>query len=434
MIANAMASAKDCDLDLPLLGVHRSRDRCVQLGRLQRERRKEHSTKENPKETAAQEWRCAELECGSFQHGRSNKMFGTHGNTTGRLTLWDPSQHLSMAWYSDFTKSSTQLQALRHRQIGTLPCPPYKGLPFKRRFVQVEVNTTGSLCRSIAAGRGPQCNDSLASRSLELVGRNRSAGSYRALVTTCLNDSCSCTAGSGLSGCEGHLVWNMHIYIRILIWCKSWWHWSVKQWSFIIHPCSQWYDFMQLVLYRYPSQLRVGWLEQLRWPSLIFMPDISNYLAGSWATKHESHRKPTVSSRDHLQVHSQKPYCWSLSSNILNQVAPPPKMEPWKIVVGLGYVWMSRLPGIDWCRQREASATKLVSLACTRLGDLELQSCSNECQVLLPERQVVWAWAVLLKVIVGYQSDELCKMCTFTFSWLHASSSFWERCKHLLLD
>ena len=68
---------------------------------------------------------------------------------------------------------------------------------------------------------------------------------------------------------------------------------------------------------------------------------------------------------------------------------PPPKMEPWKIVVGLGYVWMSRLPGIDWCRQREASATKLVSLACTRLGDLELQSCSNECQVLLPERQVV---------------------------------------------
>ena len=87
MIANAMASAKDCDLDLPLLGIHRSRDRCVQLGRLQRERRKEHSTKEDPKETAAQEWCCAELECGSFQHGRSNKMFGTYSNTTGRLTL-----------------------------------------------------------------------------------------------------------------------------------------------------------------------------------------------------------------------------------------------------------------------------------------------------------------------------------------------------------
>ena len=168
---------------------------------------------------------------------------------------------------------------------------------------------------------------------------------------------------------------------------------------------------MQLVLYWYPSQLRVGCLEQLRWPSLIFMPDISNYLAGSWATKHESHRKPTVSSRDHLQVHSQKPYCWSLSSNILNQVDPP-KMEPWKIVVGFGYVWMSRLPGIDWCRQREASATKLVSLACTRLGDLELQSCSNKCQVLLPERQVVWAWAVLLKMIVGDQMN-----CV---KWLHS--------------
>ena len=230
MIANAMASAKDCDLDLPLLGIHRSRDRCVLLGRLQRERRKEHSTKEDPKETAAQEWRCAELECRSFQHGRSNKMFGTHSNTTGRLTLWDPSQHLSMAWYSDFTKSSTQLQALRHRQIGTLPCPPYEGLPF-RRFVQV---TTGSLCRSIAAG-GVQCNDSMASNSLErFVGRNRSAGSYRALVTTCLNDSCSCTTGSGVSGCEGHLVWNMHIYV----------YWfdarvdDIRQWNMIIHHSS----------------------------------------------------------------------------------------------------------------------------------------------------------------------------------------------------
>lgn len=87
MIANAMAGARDCDLDLPLLGIHRSRDRCVQLGRLQRERRKEHSTKDDPKKTAAQEWRCAELECGSFQHGRSNNMFDTHSNTTRRLTL-----------------------------------------------------------------------------------------------------------------------------------------------------------------------------------------------------------------------------------------------------------------------------------------------------------------------------------------------------------
>lgn len=89
---------------------------------------------------------------------------------------------------------------------------------------------------------------------------------------------------------------------------------------------------------------------------------------------------------------------------------------------------MSRLPGIDWCRQREASATTLASLACTRLGDLKLQSCAAfSGKKEMPGAIARTASGVSLGCVVCKNrriSDELCKMCTFTFSWLHASSRF----------
>lgn len=90
-----------------------------------------------------------------------------------------------------------------------------------------------------------------------------------------------------------------------------------------------------------------------------------------------------------LKPESESYQSWQCIAQIFSTRLTP-KMEHWKIVVvGFGHVWMSRLPGIDWCRQREASAT-LVSLSCARIAWItygtERKECTRACFAVSSQR------------------------------------------------